>query len=73
MTLYGVAVPGALKTSMLIVPEVGTFVFPGAENDQEFDERISVFTSPFVKVLSLPQGDEVRLSVAPVLLVSVIV
>ena len=63
--------------SMLTVPLVGTLVlaFPvttGCDQDHEFDDELfTLFTSPLVKLLSLPHGEDVRFSVCPVLLVSV--
>ena len=61
--------PGALKISMLIVPDVGTLVLAGCDHDQEGDDLVSDFASPLVKLLSLPQGEDVRSTVRPVLFV----
>ena len=61
--------PGALKISMLIVPDVGTLVLAGCDHDQEGDDLVSDFASPLVKLLSLPQGEDVRSTVSPVLFV----
>ena len=65
--------PGALKISMLRVPDVGTLVLAGWDHDQEPDERVSDFASPLVKLLSLPHGEEVRFTVNPVLFVKLTV
>ena len=54
---------------MLIVPDVGTLVLAGCDHDQEGDDLVSDFASPLVKLLSLPQGEDVRSTVSPVLFV----
>ena len=65
--------PGALKISMLIVPDVGTLVLAGCDHDQEGDDRVSDFASPLVKLLSSPHGEDVRSTVRPVLFVKLTV
>ncbi len=55
--------------SMLIVPDVGTLVLAGCDHDQELSDTVVLFASLLVKLLSLPQGDDVRFTVKPVLLV----
>ena len=65
--------PGALKISMLIVPDVGTLVLAGCDHEKELDDRVSDFASPLVKLLSSPHGEDVRSTVRPVLFVKLTV